>query len=755
MKIDLIEKIIVFLVFAYLLGIGITNLWNKGSNPYAPPESGDASLYWQEAQSAIRGGSKSISLKPGFIYFESMFYLLFKKPELALMAIRVASVIIGGLTALMVYLIGRELFNKYVAMIALILLADHKFPIFEAGRLLTEPLYTFFCTAAILTTLWAVKNGKPRSFFISGLLYGLAIITRGEIKFFWLMLLVMIPLFYFNKWVWSENISKGNLLNLIKKGVVASIAIFLGSIIIITPVTVRNYFVSKKFALVSSDNGGEALWLGSLPTHMTRDFEGLNGPPLIEAIERNPILKEQWDAVWKQDGYLTPEGSKSYMKFALQNIKSFPEDFVYRSLRKLKIMLMLEGQGSSKSKVLLIKLVFVGIIISLIFMPNFGNFIIVLYASNHIFIHAISRARPGRDWTPFISLVTIFAAFVIYTVIKLIVQLLSKKPINIQVTLNTKQKFAVAVVVFILIGFLTFKNTYRHVFAKASNNESPYGKYFIKPIHSENGANYLQIHGFTNSENLVTIRVDDKEVYACPMQDRWKFQTFVPVLPGKHRVIVEFYNKAFIVSHPEETVLEIPVLHKNDTNKYAIGNKKCLNGNISEKKFKVIRNAAKYTYLDSYGNEFFPNVEGDQGGNSGWLKTGGDGPGFGNLTDSLNSTYDKDGRAVWLLSPNDQVNIVFDLRKVYKINQVDIQQYGETGTGFDNIMVFGSINNISNDWKLFSVKGNMSSKSDISLNNFHVNSRFIKISLSDPVPRNTQIIYDVKIYGEDVREKNV
>ncbi len=105
-------------------------------------------------------------------------------------AVFIIQILMSGLTALLVYFIAFKSFASYqrqVASLSYILVLFCPFLWFFARMLFTETLVTFLVTLSILFIILSLKKGRYWLFFSSGLIMGLALLTRPA--------MVLLPIF--------------------------------------------------------------------------------------------------------------------------------------------------------------------------------------------------------------------------------------------------------------------------------------------------------------------------------------------------------------------------------------------------------------------------------------------------------------------------------------------------------------------------------------------------------------------------------
>jgi 4-amino-4-deoxy-L-arabinose transferase-like glycosyltransferase len=159
------------------------------------------------------------------------------------------------ITCFLVFLIVRNINLSYwPAFIAAVLYCFSFYNIFYTRTLLSESLTTFLVTLYLLFTVIALKIQKAQWWFLSGIIFGVVVLSRVEYVLF--LPVVCSYLLFLNRRAFLKKAT----------------CLLLGAAIIIAPWTVRNYAVFKKFILVSTGSLGTILYAGT--------FEGnhpLNG----------------------------------------------------------------------------------------------------------------------------------------------------------------------------------------------------------------------------------------------------------------------------------------------------------------------------------------------------------------------------------------------------------------------------------------------------------------------------------------------
>jgi Tfp pilus assembly protein PilF len=118
---------------------------------------------------------------PGYLFFLGSIYAIFGQ---GYYLPRLIGIIIGALSCVFVYLIGKEIFSKKVALLSAFLACFYGMFLYFDAMLLTTNLEVFLCLAG---TYWILKwlSSKTNShLIIAGLFWGLASITRPNFLIF-------------------------------------------------------------------------------------------------------------------------------------------------------------------------------------------------------------------------------------------------------------------------------------------------------------------------------------------------------------------------------------------------------------------------------------------------------------------------------------------------------------------------------------------------------------------------------------------
>lgn len=211
----------------------------------------DAKMYDDHAMEIVRGdwlGTKVFYHAPLYAYLLAFIYTIFGHNYYA---VRIVQFFIGSLSCLLIYFIAKKIFNHKIGILASLIALTYGIFIFFEGELLRPFLIVFLSLLSILMLLWTVEKPNYKKWFVVGLILGFSAITRENI-------LLFIPFVLF----WIGIVFKGKKTR--KQMLLYGMTFCLGIIIVIIPVTLRNYYVGKDLVLISSQ-GGLNFYIGNNP----------------------------------------------------------------------------------------------------------------------------------------------------------------------------------------------------------------------------------------------------------------------------------------------------------------------------------------------------------------------------------------------------------------------------------------------------------------------------------------------------------
>jgi 4-amino-4-deoxy-L-arabinose transferase-like glycosyltransferase len=212
-----------------------------------------------------------------------------------------AQMLLGLCSISLVYAISMRVSGSWAAAcIAALLLALYQPMIFYEEMILMESLLTFLYLALLLAIIMAETSSKKRVWFAAGLILGIAALGRGSILLF--------ALFYLGfKAIQSIKISslEG------KKAAYIRLALFAaGTVLAVSPLTIRNSIVGKDFVPLAA-NYGITFYEGNnrFAKGKYMDPPGLNidqdftGEKIASFIAKRPLKPSEVSRFWMGEAW--------------------------------------------------------------------------------------------------------------------------------------------------------------------------------------------------------------------------------------------------------------------------------------------------------------------------------------------------------------------------------------------------------------------------------------------------------------------
>ncbi len=183
---------------------------------------------------------------------------------------RLLLALIGTLTVLFTYLIGRRLSGPGAGLIGAAAIAIYPALLEYQGMLMGEPLAAALLSGAVLAALWAAGPGRLARWLVPGALFGLLALVRPE----YLGIAVLVSLAVLVKEIrveWRRSLTRAALL-------------LVGVAVVVVPWTARNAIALNRFVPIST-GGGQVLFAGTyLPSDGDPEKVG------AEVVARHPEL---------------------------------------------------------------------------------------------------------------------------------------------------------------------------------------------------------------------------------------------------------------------------------------------------------------------------------------------------------------------------------------------------------------------------------------------------------------------------------
>ncbi len=179
---------------------------------------------------------------PLYPTFLSLFYLFYWDTHTTFTIIRIAQFFMGSLSCVLLFLIGTRIHNKKVGILAGLIASFYWLFIYFEGEFLIPSFLIFLILAGFLFLIEAILTKKTSHLFVSGIIFGLAAITRPNILLFFPVLLV---------WLYLQFKKDCHFQKALVKCGLYTVALFIP----ILPVTSINYLAGHDLVLISSQAG--------------------------------------------------------------------------------------------------------------------------------------------------------------------------------------------------------------------------------------------------------------------------------------------------------------------------------------------------------------------------------------------------------------------------------------------------------------------------------------------------------------------
>ena len=304
--------------------------WAQSILPSEPSQLGkiwpDEGTYFSIAQFIMTHGwrdylyaEQSVMTAPGNPIYIALMYTLTHSVN----AIRSVNLLLSVLTIVLIYKLGKRIFNQPVGIIAAAMCAIHGQLIQYSATLLTEPLFLCVFIGGVYFLVFALEkvneahNSYLRYAFASAFLLTIAILTRSIVMLLPLFLLAVIGSMEAYR-SWREGKPSFSLLKR------AAFPLLL-PILIVGIVATKNYLIFDRFMVATGS--GAALWLGS-----RADTEGDDPPYRGRPYDTQVITPEA--------SHISLKGDRLLIEAAKKNILENPLGYAWWNLKKIGRLLV-------------------------------------------------------------------------------------------------------------------------------------------------------------------------------------------------------------------------------------------------------------------------------------------------------------------------------------------------------------------------------------------------------------------------------
>ena len=292
-------KLSVKVIFIFLIAFSL-RVWFIEN--YTAPLVGDEVGYNSLAVSLLEGkgyvnsqGIPTAHRSPGYPLFLYIIFYFFGRDYFI---VRIIQAIIDSILCILIYYLGRKLFDNKVGFLAAILASIHLGFIAQPAKILTEGLATFLLFIAIIFFLKSKQNCHRKTYYsLTGIFIGLCCLVRPSF-------IIIFPLF--GSMIIYDLLKK----TFSFKTVIKILLIYLMSfMVIILPWAIRNYKVFHAFVPLTTTQG-RTLYesyhpvngkiYGIVPTdEVTKKAESFSSE-----IEKNDFLTKETISLIKNDPFV-------------------------------------------------------------------------------------------------------------------------------------------------------------------------------------------------------------------------------------------------------------------------------------------------------------------------------------------------------------------------------------------------------------------------------------------------------------------
>ncbi|MEW6104157.1 MAG: glycosyltransferase family 39 protein [bacterium] len=291
-----------FLILSFIIRLSILkDIENGGWLSTQLMAGTDMTTFDSQAQSILKGENVIFASATSVLYpyFVAFVYSFFGRN---LHSVYIIQTIIALFSYFLLYLTTKRLFDKNVGIITFILSLFYGPFILYEDSLLIDGLFTSFVSIILYFLVRLQEKPSGKNGFLLGLIIGISALLRGTVLTF-IPFLFVLSLILFR----------------LRKGILISFFIIIGSITPIIPITIKNYIDTKEFIFLSS-KGGTQFYIGNNPGSTGHsDSYTENHNEITERINKEPSISKR---------------SSLWMKESLRFIKNSPSAWLSLTLKK-------------------------------------------------------------------------------------------------------------------------------------------------------------------------------------------------------------------------------------------------------------------------------------------------------------------------------------------------------------------------------------------------------------------------------------
>ncbi len=293
------ERGLIWLLVCFSAAIRILYFFQLSHNPFLNHPRLDALFHDTWALSIAHGnvlGDQVFFRAPLYAYFLGLVYWIVGHDYFI---VRILQHLFGVVSVVLVYQLGKRWFDVRTSLLAAFFAAVNPMLIYFEGQLLFESFLTVLILVWLLVLSGAIKQKKPAHWFFAGAVLGLLGITRPPVLAVGLVVLLIA----------GWKILRADQ---IPRPLPSVFALTFGLLLIILPVTIRNYVVGGEFVLIASQ-GGVNFFIGnnpdadgissSMPGRLAGSWENRNETYYVEKMIGHKPTSSEESAFWYERAF--------------------------------------------------------------------------------------------------------------------------------------------------------------------------------------------------------------------------------------------------------------------------------------------------------------------------------------------------------------------------------------------------------------------------------------------------------------------
>jgi len=292
----------------------------------------DSSQYFTWAKNIISGKESTEVYHQGPLY-PFFLALVFSLSSPSILNALVVQAMLGALTCLLIFLLSMRIFKHvWMGIASAFMMAIYAPAIFYNGMLLMATLLIFINLLFLLVLLKAIESRSNLLWALAGLLLGLSALARATILLFIPFLVAFLAGKTVYEYRQGRKKAKEGILSFFTHQCLFPLAFFgIGAILMILPVTVRNYLKGRDCVLIAA-NAGITFYEGNNPwaTGQYMDPPGLdlaedfNGGRIAGFYEKRHLRPSEISSFWFRESLrFIRENPLSYLKLFFRKCAYF------------------------------------------------------------------------------------------------------------------------------------------------------------------------------------------------------------------------------------------------------------------------------------------------------------------------------------------------------------------------------------------------------------------------------------------------